>query len=219
MAQQQQARLQAGSGAASSCCEMRTFTFGIGPYANQYFLKQLAEQGRGKCDICLYSPSIKPQIDALMSATNRPILSDISVSLPFLQGPNSRLDTSPALHAIPDLTMGAPVLLTGEFNGAFPATSVSFSGRLASGQTVQMAAPVRFTPTSQSQSQPQPQSTALVGNMNMPIRKLYQRSKIESLVGACWLQKGWVFSLLSFYILDCSLYYFSVASMCCVEMK
>ena len=60
--------------------EVRTYTFGIGPLCNKYFLCQLAAAGRGYSDVCYYPDSIQSQMLALMGKTANPILANITLS-------------------------------------------------------------------------------------------------------------------------------------------
>lgn len=63
----------------------RLSTFAIGPYANHYFLKLLAATGRGSFDVSFRAHSIEAKIKRMLVAAQRPVLSDITLSLPNLQ--------------------------------------------------------------------------------------------------------------------------------------
>ena len=60
--------------------DVRTYTFGIGPICNRYFLCQLAAAGRGYSDVCYYPESLRTQMLGLMHKTQNPILANISLS-------------------------------------------------------------------------------------------------------------------------------------------
>lgn len=80
---------------------IRTFTYGIGPYVNQFFLKTLASKGRGYSHICLHQDRIEVTIVELMNRTQNPLLVNV-----FLDIPSSAnvLHTSPSI--CPDLYHG-----------------------------------------------------------------------------------------------------------------
>lgn len=61
--------------------DCRTYTFGIGPFCNKYFLKMLACEGRGYSDVCLTNNTIASQMGQLMSKTMGPVLVDVSVAI------------------------------------------------------------------------------------------------------------------------------------------
>lgn len=61
--------------------DCRTYTFGIGPFCNKYFLKMLACEGRGHSDVCLTNATIASQMGQLMSKTMGPVLVDVSLAI------------------------------------------------------------------------------------------------------------------------------------------
>ncbi|CAN0288698.1 unnamed protein product [Discosporangium mesarthrocarpum] len=63
---------------------VRTFTLGIGIFVNRYFLKMLAQIGRGYSALSLYTPNIGKDITSLMAKTHTPVLTDISLGIPGL---------------------------------------------------------------------------------------------------------------------------------------
>ena len=80
---------------------IRTFTYGIGPYVNQFFLKTLASKGRGYSHICLHENRIEVTIVELMNRSQNPLLVNV-----FLDIPSSAkvMHTSPSI--CPDLYHG-----------------------------------------------------------------------------------------------------------------
>lgn len=61
--------------------DRRTYTFGIGPYANKYFLQTLAVEGRGHSDVCLSPENLVHQMSELMSKTTGPVLTGLSLDV------------------------------------------------------------------------------------------------------------------------------------------
>ena len=61
--------------------DRRTYTFGIGPYANKYFLQTLAVEGRGHSDVCLSPENLVRQMSELMSKTVGPVLTGMSLDV------------------------------------------------------------------------------------------------------------------------------------------
>ena len=82
-------------------------TFGIGPYANEQFLRMLGLKGRGFTEIALHPALIYPQMVHLLSKATCPILMDVRITnLNYI--PNAEVYPP----AIPDLYGAAPI---GEF--------------------------------------------------------------------------------------------------------
>ncbi len=93
---------------------VRTFTYGIGPFANRYMLSQLADAGNGYSEVCLNVKNIERSMSRFLSKTRSPVLADIEMDI---QGVDIELFPS----SIPDLTVGAPLIVCGRFhNGSFP---------------------------------------------------------------------------------------------------
>ena len=137
---------------------IRTFTYGIGPYVNQFFLKALASKGRGYSHICLHESRIELTIIELMNRCTNPLLVNVFLDIPSDAGV---LHTSPSI--CPDLyhgrfchnlcesfiegyccfIEGCPIVLTGKFMGNFP-SQIFASGIDSSGQMVRIAITVRY---------------------------------------------------------------------------
>jgi hypothetical protein len=62
---------------AQAPLEPRVFTFGIGPYCNHFFLKQLATIGRGLSDSAFRPHQVQLQIERMLVAAAAPLLSDV----------------------------------------------------------------------------------------------------------------------------------------------
>ncbi|KAI8464066.1 MAG: von Willebrand factor type A domain-containing protein, partial [Monoraphidium minutum] len=82
----------------------RVFTFGIGPYCNHYFLRQLAAVGRGMSDAALRPGAIQGRMGRMLVAAALPLLSDVTLQVTGV--PSCEL--FPAV--IPDLFCGQPLL-------------------------------------------------------------------------------------------------------------
>ena len=91
----------------------RVCTFGIGKYANHYFLKMLASIGRGH-NSETSSPDGAARHDELLHRCKVPILTDIAVGLP------SEMGAEVYPFPIPDLFAGAPVMISGKITGGLP---------------------------------------------------------------------------------------------------
>ena len=80
---------------------IRTFTYGIGPYVNQFFLKRLANDGRGYAHICLHESRIETTIIELMHKCYNPLLVNVALEISTSAGVQH---VSPAI--CPDLFHG-----------------------------------------------------------------------------------------------------------------
>ena len=69
----------AGAAALPPPLEPRVFTFGIGPYCNHYFLKQLAAVGRGLSDAAVRPRHVRPRIERMLAAAAAPLLGDCAL--------------------------------------------------------------------------------------------------------------------------------------------
>ena len=84
---------------------IRTFTYGIGPFVNQFFLKSLASKGRGYSHICLNESRIETTMIELMNKSNNPLLVNVSLQIPSSAGVQH---VSPAIS--PDLYQGVVLI-------------------------------------------------------------------------------------------------------------
>lgn len=108
----------------------RVCTFGIGRYCNHYFLKMLANIGRGLSDAAFTPHRISRQMSALLAAANAPVLTDIQIGIS-----SGKAGMAPEIYPfpVPDLFVGAPVTVSGKIQGGLPPI-VEVKGRLANGQ-------------------------------------------------------------------------------------
>eukprot|EP00164_Ancoracysta_twista_P000880 GFYU01001157.1.p1 GENE.GFYU01001157.1~~GFYU01001157.1.p1 ORF type:complete len:822 (+),score=264.25 GFYU01001157.1:181-2466(+) len=139
----------------------RISTFGIGPYCNAFFLKMLAQIGRGFSDVALFSERIYQQMSNLLQMTESPILTDVSVGVQGLKS----CDLYP--FPIPDLFFGAPLLISGKYEGQFPST-VKLRGRLGNG--VVFEKDVRVSPAG-----------------GMPVGRVFVKQQLDLLTAKAWL--------------------------------
>ncbi|KIZ01619.1 hypothetical protein MNEG_6346 [Monoraphidium neglectum] len=140
----------------------RMFTFGIGPYCNHYFLKQLATIGRGMCGVALQPNAIKPMIERMLVSAALPLLSDVEL---LLQGVESVELFPPVL---PDLFCGQPLLVVGKYTGQWPSVS-QLHGLLPTGEEYTQALPALPVGT-------------------LPIDKLFSKGRLDLLTSQAWMQ-------------------------------
>lgn len=145
---------------------VRLITCGIGPYANEYFLKTMASAGRGFFDRILDGERICEKMSRLLWMAEYPILTDITVNAGSGAGEVS-VFPSPS----PDLFCGAPILLCGTYRGFGQPESIAVSGRLPDG-----------TPFAASAV---PATTRFVW-----ARKLYWKGQLDSYVQSAWLRES-----------------------------
>eukprot|EP00898_Chlorokybus_atmophyticus_P000257 jgi/Chlat1/1231/Chrsp115S01679 len=113
----------------------RISCFGIGIYCNHFFLKMLAQLGRGLCDIAYNPGKLRGQMERLLVAAATPVLTDVAVGIPgLLHG----CEVYP--NPVPDLFCGAPLLVAGRFVDAFPQDDVTLRGRLPNGSILDVKA-------------------------------------------------------------------------------
>ncbi|PNH02127.1 Inter-alpha-trypsin inhibitor heavy chain H4 [Tetrabaena socialis] len=105
----------------------RICTFGIGAYCNHYFLKQLATYGRGACDAAFRPHAIQAQMQHMLTAAQRPVLSDLTLTLPGVA------DCELYPFPLPDLFCGMPLVVSGKYSGDWPAHGISLNGTVPSG--------------------------------------------------------------------------------------
>jgi uncharacterized protein YegL len=145
----------------TSMSEVRVCTVGIGPYANFYFLKLLADVGHGFCDFVLQSEMVFKTISQLMIMAELPILSGL-----VLEGPPQMKVSDLSVH---DLYCGAPVRITGRFEGGLVPNELLFlTGTLPDGSAFRC--PVEFRLSE-----------------HMPISLITAKDELDQLVAKAWL--------------------------------
>lgn len=140
----------------------RIGTFGIGSYCNHYFLKMLAEIGRGYYDAAFDIDSINLRMERFIDNASSVILSDITIDA------LEHLDSLElySLH-LPDLRSGSPLYVSGRYRGNFP-DSVRVSGTLADLSNLEINAIVQKA-------------------KDVPIDKVFARRQIDALTAHAWL--------------------------------
>ncbi|CAK7356494.1 unnamed protein product [Dovyalis caffra] len=114
-----------GSLTSRGSISLRISTFGIGTYCNHYFLRMLAQIGRGHFDTAYDADSVDFRMQRLFTTTSSIILANITIDgLEHLDS----LELLP--FCIPDLSCGSPLVVSGRYSGNFPET-VKISGTLA----------------------------------------------------------------------------------------
>ncbi|KAK9726880.1 hypothetical protein RND81_05G243200 [Saponaria officinalis] len=93
----------------------RISTFGIGSYCNHYFLRMLAEIGRGHYDAAYDADSVALRLERFLTVSSSVILSDIEVEcLDHVE--SSMLN----LGAVQDLSYECPMVMSGRYKGKLP---------------------------------------------------------------------------------------------------
>ncbi len=140
--------------------QIRISTFGIGAYCNRYFLSNLSEAGMGYTETCLDMEHIEERMVSFLSKTKSPVLANI------------KLNTKTPLYLypekIPDLTVGAPLVIYGSYDNELP-SALTVSGDTADG-------PITFDI-----------STSVAENA--PIVKMVEKRRIESMIGSWYMSK------------------------------
>ena len=88
----------------------RVCTFGIGQYCNHYFLKMLANIGRGLFDAAFTNDKIATQMSKMLTAARSPVLTNIEIGV----GVGSEVELYP--FPVPDLYLATPVMVSGKFS-------------------------------------------------------------------------------------------------------
>ncbi len=99
--------------AKRSLGKIRVFTLGIGSAVNDAFLRRMAAQGRGSCELVTSGERLEQGVKRLADETGIPVLLDL-----WLEGPVSEL----APDRLPDLYAGRPVSVFGKLQSEGPVT-------------------------------------------------------------------------------------------------
>ncbi|KAG2498214.1 hypothetical protein HYH03_003965 [Edaphochlamys debaryana] len=141
----------------------RICTFGIGPYCNHYFLKQLASYGRGAFDVAFRPHAIQAQMQKMLTAAQRPVLSDLTITLPGVEG----AELYP--YPLPDLFCGMPLVISGKYSGQWPSTGITLNGMLPGG------AAWSSNPVLPAK------------DCDLPLDKVFIKSRLDLLTAQAWL--------------------------------
>jgi hypothetical protein len=147
----------AGSGRMGT----RMFTFGIGQYVNDHFLRMAAQVGRGHYGSALRLDTLEEDIVALMEKSSAPVLTDLAVGV---KGVTS-FECFP--FPLPDLFCGAPIVVSARYTGTHP-TQVFIRGRMPNGAWTEWSCPVLAT-------------------SHVPVAKVFARKQLDILIAKHWL--------------------------------
>lgn len=87
----------------------------------------MATLGRGGFDAAFRPHAIQTQMSRMLTAAAKPVLSDITLTLPGVEG----CELYP--YPLPDLFCGLPLLVAGKYSGTWPAGGITLNGRLPNG--------------------------------------------------------------------------------------
>jgi hypothetical protein len=147
----------------------RVCTFGIGRYANHFFLKMLANIGRGM-NGAAYSPgTVEKKMFDLLRASKTPILTNIAVGIP-----QSAQGVQIFPFPVPDLFAGAPVMLSGKCHGGLP-PMIEIQGRMANGQIWQRQIPVAMDLQNNATT--------------IPLDKVFVKQQLDLMTARAWLTR------------------------------
>lgn len=143
----------------------RIWTFGIGQLCNHFFLKQLSTIGRGMSDAAFVPDRILSQIERMLDAAAKPVLTDVALKM---EGLPPGVEVYP--FPIPDLFCGRPLIISGKYNGTMP-RSISLHGALPGGQKWDQEVPVT--------------SAAAI-----PLDKVFVKQRLDLLTAQAWLSSN-----------------------------
>lgn len=148
----------------------RVCTFGIGRFCNHYFLKMLANIGRGLSDAAFTPNRIVSQMKAMLAASRAPVLTNVMIGIDGKDGVPPEIYPFP----IPDLFVGAPIMISGKIQGGLPPT-LEVKGRLADG--TQWSNLIQVVDD-------------LDNNLlKVPLDKVFIKQRIDLLTAKAWLQR------------------------------
>lgn len=142
----------------------RVLTFGIGSYCNWFFLKMLAQIGKGFSDVVVYKEQICKQVLQLINMASYPVLTDVELTIPDVK------EVKMFPFPIPDLFMGAPLTITGKYCGVLP-KRVGIRGQTADGKNWQSFVSVRPSEV-------------------IPVSKVFIKQRIDLLSAQAWLDQS-----------------------------
>eukprot|EP00762_Andalucia_godoyi_P005098 ANDGO_04042.mRNA.1 von Willebrand factor A domain-containing protein DDB_G0292028 len=148
--------------------DIRFCTMAIGSYANAYFLRMLADIGRGFSDTILSFDELERKMISFIRMAEKPILTNIKLESPALRN----AETFP--NPFPDLYCGRPVVISGRLaalsapTGIANIPGVTLRGDLPDG--------VSYT-----------HYVSSVSSIYIPIQTLVCKQRLESLSARAWL--------------------------------
>ncbi|KAK7354585.1 hypothetical protein VNO80_20050 [Phaseolus coccineus] len=142
----------------------RIYTFGIGPFCNNYFLRMLATISRGQHVAALDVDLVESQMLQLFDKASSLVLANITADI--FNGLNE-VEVCP-FH-IPDLSSDGPLILSGRYNGSFP-KDLEIKGVLADFSNFVIDMKIQEA-------------------KDIPIQRICARDQIEYLTAQAWLSK------------------------------
>lgn len=142
----------------------RILTFGIGSYCNWFFLKMLAQIGRGFCDVVTYTEKIYTQMLQLLNMAAVPVLTNVKLDCPDVKS----LEIFPS--PLPDLFMGAPLTISGKYEGTFP-KEVTITATDPLGTLIVLSIPARTSEV-------------------IPVNKVLIKQRLDLLTAKQWLEES-----------------------------
>jgi len=141
---------------------VRINTFGIGLFCNHFFLKMLAQIGRGFCEVAYKSTDVFDQMVYLLGMTNAPVLTDVRIGIA-----KSAENVEVFPYPIPDLFCGAPLVVSGKYTGTFP-SKISLLGLLTNGEKFKTDVPVD-------------------SKSKIPVDRIFVKQQLDILTAQAWL--------------------------------
>jgi hypothetical protein len=132
-----------------------------------FFLKMLAQIGRGFSDVVVYKENIYQQMVQLLNMAAVPVMTDLELELPGVR--NCELYPFP----LPDLFMGAPLTISGKYVGKFPSTV-----------TLHGVAPLQGAGFGFSLEAKTQQSDVI------PVGKVFLKQRLDLLTAKAWLEES-----------------------------
>jgi Ca-activated chloride channel family protein len=109
--------------------DVRLHVVGIGSAPNRHLMRELAELGRGACELIASIDEVGERMDAFLSRLERPVLTDVALDW----GGAPPVESYP--ERLPDLYAGTPLYVSLELGLAHPGTRAMLSGRTALGRS------------------------------------------------------------------------------------
>ncbi|CAI8610970.1 unnamed protein product [Vicia faba] len=140
----------------------RIYTFGIGLFCNHYFLRMLANIGRGQYDAALDVDLIEPRMLTLFEKASSLILANIKMDM---LNEIDQVEVYPS--NIPDLSLEGPLVLSGRYKGNFPET-LKVNGIMADFSNFEIDLKIQR-------------------DKGLPVQRISARDQIEHLTAQAWL--------------------------------
>ncbi|EFJ49032.1 hypothetical protein VOLCADRAFT_104477 [Volvox carteri f. nagariensis] len=144
----------------------------------RYVEQHLATYGRGSFDVAFRPHAIQAQMQNMLTAAQRPVLSDLTLTLPGVE----QCELYP--FPLPDLFCGMPLLVAGKFRGAWPPLRPLDQGQQDQGQGGGVCVNGML-----------PNGTAWSSNpvypgkeSDLPLDKIFIKNRLDLLTAQAWLE-------------------------------